>query len=222
MMIRALLGLGILTGVAAVVAAAACGGSESSNGGGGGGAYCSALSQFAQMCGRNDPCTMAEVRDCSMIAGNLSTAAQNAAAQCESSGQVMCPMDGGTNNSSCLTNALASAQPSAAQQKLAQDYCNVCAAPMNETVAACTTAFYQNADGGGTSGYLFLLYNDDIVTKVDQTCVAGLSSDGGAFGCAFSLFLCGAIVIQSSSYTPPECRSDAGFISFPDSGAGGG
>jgi hypothetical protein len=225
---RALLSLTALATFAAAALAIvpACNSSSSSSGVGTSG-YCADLTSLAQKCNLTDPCSQAEVRDCAQIASSLSNAAVNAAEQCLGGNDVQCPnTDGGTTSATtqCYTNALLGAQPTAAQQKLAQDYCNACAASMNLAVDACTSGFFKGADGGsGGLGTLFLYYNDDLITKIDQTCTPAFSTDAGSFGCSVGLLVCGTVVLQQNVYSPPECRQDAGSgFGASDAGPGGG
>jgi hypothetical protein len=223
---RALVSLTTLASLAAaaLAIAPACN-SSSSSGSGDTSGYCADVRRLAQQCNLTDPCSQATVRDCARIAPSLSNAAVNAAEQCSNVNGAQCPADGGSTSArtQCYTNALAGAQPTAVQQKLALDYCNACAVSMNLTVDACTSAFYKGADGGsGGLGTVFLYYNDDLTTKIDQTCTPGLSADAGPLGCSVGVLLCGSLVLQQNVYTPPECQPDAGGFVPSDAGLGGG
>ena len=219
---RAPLAAGSLAAVCALLAPACTSSGGAAGGGGGGGgsssAYCTALGNYFRQCNLNDPCSQAEVRDCAMTSAGLSDGYLNATTACAQ--QATCGDAGVVAGSSCVRAALANLQPTAAQQKLATDYCNVCATAASQAQATCVAAFYVSSGDGGIGGpgvFLFPL-NDTLAQQVDQTCIPALSADAGPLGCALGFEFCAFASIGTSLYSPPECKSDAGAIQSFDGG----
>jgi hypothetical protein len=210
---------GIRFAVAFVAAAsgvsfALASGCTSSSGGGvgsGGGTsqYCSALSSYATKCNITDPCTQASIQNCESYAGTYSSAWLAAVTSCAA--ETTCVDGGGAAATSCVRGLQASLTPTAAQEKLAQDYCALCATTAKQTAAQCTQGFYQQpGDGGlGGPGAFYLDYSDTVATSIDTQCVPPLA-DAGLLGCDFPLIFC-ADGIVSKSYPPlAACSFDAG------------
>ena len=92
----------------------------------------------------------------------------------------------------------------AAQTKLASDYCGACAVPLGQTVGACTSAFWGLQLDAGTPpgpGAPRLSYADAIVSKVDSSCTPP-HGDGGASACD-SFALCAQEATAASLPQPP-------------------
>jgi hypothetical protein len=185
--------------IAAVFAALGCT-SSGSGGTGGSSAYCSALQGYASKCNITDPCTTASLQNCAAASAVLSSAYLSTITSCVS--EATCVDGGGATATACFTSGVASLMPTAAQQKLAADYCAACAASQFQTTTQCQANFYKAADGGIAGvGSFFLEYSDTIVTAIDTQCTPALA-DAGLLGCGFTLIECAEAQI-TKTYTPP-------------------
>ena len=81
----------------------------------------------------------------------------------------------------CIASKLSTT--SAAQNKLATDFCATCMAEAK--VSACVSAFYGS--GGIGYGGLLLEDSDSVIDAIDATCVTGTSACGSFLGCAASV-----------------------------------
>jgi hypothetical protein len=210
---------------AAALFAAACGGNEfvlssdaagSTGGDAGSGSdagadsgaaarpFCDALSAYYAHCQFNSPCDRKNLDNCGAFSYALSDVARSAFISCEQSMSIQCAR-GGTAwvRESCVSAKLAAGTPTAAQSKLASDYCNAC--PQTAAGMACTprTFFQQNpltaaADGPGFNS---LLYNDPLVQSVDQMCANSRS-------CDLAFRICEGVYIASQ--VPADACGDGG------------
>ena len=179
--------------------ASALGACTSSNDSGSSG-YCSAFSDYVNRCGITDACTQAEVKQCSSLAAVYSPAAVNAQTSCAQN--VQCGDAGAVAVGTCIQQALAKLTPSSAQQKVAQDYCAVCAGSM--TTTDCVSGFYT----GTAAGASLLPFSDTIAQKIDTSCVSGL--DAGAFGCELTFLSCAELQIEAVAPFPAACQTSGG------------
>jgi hypothetical protein len=158
--------------------------------------FCSAVIAGSNHCNAGadaGACTNAEVAlyesNCSQIASVFSNALKSASVACEpcfSYDPVV------VVSSSCGANA-ARVALSAAQNKLAQDYCAVCAGASGLTMAACEGAFWGLEGDAGASisgiGIGALPYSDAIIGLVDTTCIPELDA-GSQLGCVDPFAAC--------------------------------
>jgi hypothetical protein len=190
--------------------ALACGGTTAGDGSGGGttqaqNAFCNLIESYENQCGgAATACAQAIVSQCGRLTAQYSDAYLNAAVACQN--QLTCT-DGGTSDalSNCLKQQAASAPRSAAQSKLAADYCASCS--QGAPQATCESTFYT----GNSAGTLAIVYSDAIINQIDGQCAgAALGADAGPLsGCNGFLF-CVATTAIEQTYAPPECLPDAG------------
>ncbi len=169
----------------AALATPAC--TNSGTGGSGAGSYCSLLSGYVSKCQITDPCTLATVKDCATLGAAFSAAYLNAITQCDSS--LPCPDARGTTAATqCIESAVTSAPQSAAQQKLAEDYCSTCPTSRSN-VDGCVAGFYATAYDASSDappiGQALITYSDAISTKMDSACTSSVS-DAGILGRRFA------------------------------------
>jgi hypothetical protein len=102
----------------------------------------------------------------------------------------------------CGDGATRQLKPTQAHTKLAQDFCAAC---HGGTAAQCEADFYAQPDGSDVgSGGEFLMYSDDLVGKIDATCIpAGVDGGGGA--CDATFLQCASGVINASE-APNPCK----------------
>jgi hypothetical protein len=205
--------------VASTALAAGCTSSGGGSSGSGTSQYCSALASYASRCNITDPCTQASVQNCATYAGTYSSAWLGAVAQCAA--EATCVDGGGTAATSCIQGLQASLAPSAAQEKLAEDYCALCATSAHQSTAQCTAGFYQQPGDGslGGPGAFYLEYSDTIASSIDTQCVPKLA-DAGLFGCDLPMILCADPIITKSYPSIAACSTtvDAGVFTFDASG----
>jgi hypothetical protein len=179
--------------------------------------YCSALSSYVSTCKITDPCTVASAQTCSQYVSAFSPAALTAFTTCTTT--LSCGEAGEDTTSKCLAEQEAEISPSAAQMKLATDYCNACAASYAEDPTTCaTTDFYAqlttaNTEGGssGTSadiGTPFLELSDPLIASVDTACALPLGADAGPVACVAGFEECAGTVIEKAVKTPAACQSE--------------
>jgi hypothetical protein len=177
--------------------------------------FCSKLSDFATQCNKTDPCTQAEVQNCSTLAGNFSSAFIAAADACVSA-PYQCGDGGAANSTSnaCLQQQLAGAAPTPAQTQVKNDFCAQCPDGASKSnPQSCSNFFSATPDGdGGTKegpGYIVLISNDAIASQIDQKCTGGASQkDAGLFNdCATSFDLCSVLIFSATANTPKACNN---------------
>ncbi len=178
--------------------------------------YCSALSSYVSRCNLTNACITATVGQCSSLASVASSAALAANAECLN--ETPCGDAGQTLDlQGCYQAKLAAPTPTAAQTKLAQDYCAVCAAP-GQSAAACASSFYPTdtdagvAVGGVPGAGTLLQYSDAVATNIDAQCVP---ADAGALGC-LGFGVCALKTLAAAA--PPEPAACTGGVSFGDAG----
>jgi hypothetical protein len=169
--------------------------------------YCKALVDYCNRClGQVELCQLENFSRCEQISGELSEDGRKAFVDCL--GKASCSADGGVTRR-CIEDRLAKGQPTAAQARLASDFCADCSDDAG--AAACEAEFYVKADGGFGPGVLLLEYADPLVNALDTTCIAQIApdaGDGGLLGCAPKFALCGVAVLAASA--PPDACKDAG------------
>ena len=200
---------------AAIGAIWACGGSSSSSGAGGAStqSYCATLSGYATQCNKNDACSQAEVAQCSTYASQFSSAYLAAATTCIKP-PYNCSADGGTvpGSTQCIAQQLSAAAPTAAQQKVKDDFCAQCPDGTDSTnPTSCSQFFSVMFDDAGktaSTGYAVLVAGDALAQQIDQKCTGGtLSQDAGAtLGCAGNFDLCAAFTLAFGSNSPQACN----------------
>jgi hypothetical protein len=208
------LSLGLLLSASAVVGAGviaiACGSTTSGGGGATAASYCNTLSSYAQRCGISDPCTNATIQNCEAIASNLSQGYISAVESCAQN--LACGDAGAPSVQECLTSSELATGPTAAQTKLANDYCASCVPAAKES--SCVQGFYaQTGEGGlGGPGAQLLIYGDTLITSIDTQCGPGFL-DAGILGCEGPFFFCADDIVLKAYPTPNACTTpgDAGF-----------
>jgi hypothetical protein len=190
-MLRPTLAASVLFLTGALASVPACNGSSGS--GGSASDYCSAVAGYVSKCHITDPCTTAAVEDCSTIASVYSAAQLAAAVSCVS--DAVCGDAGVTSVGSCIQQKQMVATPTATQSKLAQDYCAICPRA-NQTEAACVSGFYAPSAPSEAGipavgpGNGFFGLSDSVASDIDTQCIAKITADAGAFGCAFTFDSC--------------------------------
>lgn len=122
--------------------------------------FCDSLASAYTKCGGATSCGTAMSADCTKLAGLLSPSVLDGARSCVQS--TAC----GGDPLSCLGKALGDAKPSAAQTKLATDYCESCSVVGGE---ACTTAFFGTSKVPGL-GFALLPFGDAPLAAIDSSC----------------------------------------------------
>lgn len=167
-------------------------------------AFCSAYKTFVTACpyqGELAGCTSAVVAEvdseCSSFASIFSVAFENAVTSCAPA--TSCP-----SNDPFISTCVASiaSVTTAAQTKLASDFCGACAATNGQTVSACTAAFWGLDTDAGIPpgpGAVDLQYSDAIVDRIDSTCLTGATACGTFQTCAQS------VVTSMTPAAPSAC-----------------
>ena len=182
----------------------ACSNSSSPTGGGTSSDYCSAISSYATRCNVTNACLTATENDCSALASAYSGATLATVSACLNA--IPCGDAGANAAAACFQIATSKGAPTAAQTKLAQDYCAVCAG--SQTTAECASTFFTTTagDSGVTvatgPGNGLLGFSDTVATTVDTKCVPALG-DGGLLACAATFRICEAQVSLAALPTAP-------------------
>ena len=171
--------------------------------------YCKALTDVCNRClSTLRACDLQNVANCEQFSQVLSQNARKAVADCAP--KTACGSDAGSR---CYLNELSKDTPTAADQKLAQDYCNAC--PGAVSTDECLADFFFKPDGGGEGKFYFLMeFDDQIVGQIDTTCIpllapdAGDAGDAGALSCTTKFLACAAFIVQRVS--PTDACRDAG------------
>jgi hypothetical protein len=199
----------LLAGCASLVSA--CSGSTTGGSGGSGGAtpagFCADYQAYATKCNVHDACTTAILADCTSFASVFSSGYLSAFSTCAS--EETCVDGGGTTASTCFASAQAALQPTAAQAKLATDYCASCA-PAPQTPAQCAASFYSTGDGGLGIGSTLLDLNDTLTASIDTKCAETIGTDAGLLGCSEGFYLCLASQLTSVVTLPAACTVTTG------------
>ena len=196
--------------LALAVTVTACGGSTSSSD-----AFCTAFVKAETSCETvSSACVQAITDDCPSFVGNFSAAFKAAVVSCVPAAN--CP-SGDPFATSCFQSLDSLTTP--AQSQLAADYCTSCAAPLGQTVANCTAAFWGLGDAGSVpgAGAEFLEYSDAIVQKIESTCVPTIK--GGTQEACFSFIACEGSVTESAFPSAPAACTSTSAGSPADGGA---
>ena len=191
----------------------------SSSGGGDGSApsseagFCDTLASAYAKCGGGTSCSASLGADCTKLASLLSPSVLDGAKSCVE--QTAC----GSDPLACLGKALGNAKPSAAQTKLATDYCASCSVVSGD---ACTTAFFGTASVPGLA-FVLLPFGDGPLEAVDSSCTKsalGKTACQAAFttclGATTTKFLAKTISVDSA-----KCLLDGITAGSKPSGDGG-
>jgi hypothetical protein len=184
---------------------------------------CSALSGYVTRCNVTDACQLAESKDCATAASSYSAGTLAATSACINA--IPCG-DAGSSPNTCfqtvVSNGTSPVTPTAAQAKLAQDYCATCAASNGgQTVADCVATFYTTTIGdsgvavGAGPGSGLQTLNDSVATSVDTKCVPALG-DGGIVACAATFRVCEGETYLAALPAPPAACS--GGVTIGDGG----
>jgi hypothetical protein len=126
--------------------------------------FCDALASAYSKCsgstGPSASCATSLGADCAKLSGILSASVLDSAKSCVE--QTEC----GSDPLACLGKALGSGEATAAQTKLATDYCDSCAVTGGE---ACKTAFFGTASVPGLAIAL-LPFGDAPLAAIDEEC----------------------------------------------------
>jgi hypothetical protein len=167
--------------------------------------YCKAVTSFCGRCAAElPPCQLQNIANCELFSQILSANARTAASDCVD--KAACTDDGG--NSRCVLQKLSKDTPSVAQEKLAQDYCDVC--PGGQAKDACVADFFFKDGGTGKGDYIMEL-SDAIVGAIDTNCIPLITPDAGDAGvsaCATKFALCAAVVLNKVA--PADACKDGG------------
>lgn len=143
--------------------------------------FCDALaSSYSKCTGSSGPsasCAASLGTDCAKLAGILSAPVLDAATSCVQ--QTAC----GSDPLGCLGKAVGSAKTTAAQTKLATDYCDSCSVVGGE---ACKTAFFGTASVPGLA-FALLPFGDGLLDAIDADCT---SSKLGKTACQSAFSTC--------------------------------
>jgi hypothetical protein len=211
----------LLLAVSLTVPACASSGSSSS-GGANTSDYCSQASDYVARCHITDACTLAQIQDCSTTASNFSAATLAAEAACFSAAS--CGDGGTTTLANCPQPAPGA--PTAAQTKLAEDYCAVCHG-LNQTAADCVAGFYRSGPneaglptlpGPGSSA---IRLSDSFATNVDAECIPKLVPEAGALACTLAFDQCLLQTLTAVLKQPAACSLIPGIDAGTDAAEGG-
>jgi hypothetical protein len=188
--------------------------------------FCSQASDYVTRCHVTDACTLAFVQECSTIAGNDSAATLAAQADCIHAATCSDAGAAGSGLAGCLLQKPASPPaPTAAQTKLAQDYCAVCPRA-GQTAAECVAGFYGNVNDAGATGVggpgnaIFGL-SDSVASSVDTQCIPKLGGDAGTFGCALTFDACLFPIVVAAVKPPAACTTIPGLDAGTPAADGG-
>ena len=166
--------------------------------------YCGALGAYMTRCNVTDPCNQAILDECPSFETAYSQAYLQAAVSCSST--VACGDSGIPTTTSCFQQTLAASPLTAADQKLAADFCASCSFPAGASASACAADFYASDDAGKAGlGAVARYYTDDIVDQIDRTCLP-VPADAGAL-CATTFEFCAfRIAAQHMPARPAACN----------------
>jgi hypothetical protein len=221
----------ILLGAWSVISAGlvfACGDDE---GGGDGGPpaktpaqlFCEAVEKKVTECGAATPCDQALVGDCGEVVAVLSDSYIQAATAC---------IEAGGGPLGCLGSSLGAAEPSAAHQAFASQFCSSCAFG----VTGCEGLFFSQGEGSevAVAGALVLPFGDDVVNELATECASGITCLATFTSCAQGVLASRAIPDQTlgcvvDSLTNPvassandACASGTATQTGTDTGGGTG
>ncbi len=194
----------------ALFAGAACTSSSTGNtsSANGAGSFCSALSSYATRCQLTSACDQVTVSTCPALATTFSNAYLDAVTECLPS--VLCGDAGESSANACFNTSLGSAAPTAADQKLAEDYCAACASILGEPscVTEFTSASLDAAAGVAAQvGTSVVIFSDALLEKVDTSCIAGLADGGGLPGCTEIFQECAFNIQEAAEPATPACNT---------------
>jgi hypothetical protein len=161
--------------------------------------FCDALAASYSKCtgsaGPSASCSASLGADCAKLAGILSAPVLDGAKTCVE--QTAC----GSDPLACLGKALGNAEATAAQTKLATDYCDSCSVAGGE---ACKTAFFGTASVPGLA-FALLPFGDAPLEAIDSACTSnalGKTACQAAFSSCLSAtttkFLATSISVDSA------------------------
>jgi hypothetical protein len=172
--------------------------------------FCSVANDALTRCGTSTCSSFAA--DCSKLSALLNPTLLDAAASCIKASDCS-----GGGPLSCLGSTLGDVKPSAAQEKLGQDYCASCSVVGGDT---CTSAF------ANTLGKIALPFGDAPVSAVDDSCTKnalGKTACQAAFSTCVQTELTKSLATSISADTA-SCLLDAikaGLSSSSGDGGGG-
>jgi hypothetical protein len=185
-------------GAAADAVASAEGAAGGDAGGSATADFCQAVTAYYAHCQYTATCDQTNLRNCGAEGYALSDVARRAFIDCEAN--ISCAHGADFVRESCVSGKLAATRPTAAQAKLASDYCAACAP---DAGASCATLFFREGltSAGDGPGFIALLYNDTLVGSMNKQCIPVPGSTGT---CDLRFRICEYLVLQ-----PPQVPADA-------------
>jgi len=158
--------------------------------------FCSAQADFQTRCSATTACDRSRLAACSQASAALSDAARAAVAECGV--QADCTKSFFTiAGNACTVGKLQNATPTAAQAKVATDYCAAC----DPTNSGCAAAFFA---GSAAPGGAVLLASDDVASQIDSRCIVA-GSDAGAAACKSDFVDCAGREFLAATPSPADC-----------------
>jgi hypothetical protein len=164
---------------------------------------------YSKECGPLDACTAAEISSCDRYWGQFSCPFLQALDACWPQTSACSRGDAGASVvSTCVDAKVAMLNPSAAQERLKDDFCAECPDGSSKIFPDACSTFFSAAEGG--VGSIAMIYPDSFSDRVDQECVAALPAEGSGGDCADRFVACSGEVYTATAYVPTECSPDGG------------
>jgi len=185
------------------------GGTTHDGGGGGGGdgggtipddagdPFCTAQADFQTRCSATTACDRNRLAICPQISAAVSDAVRQAAATCGVQADCSKPFIDVVTGA-CVADKLQNATPTAAQTKVATDYCAAC----DPSTSGCAAAFFTG--GAGATGLSVLIASDDVAGQIDGRCAVA-NGDGGTAACKSAFLDCASRELQAAQPTAGGC-----------------
>jgi hypothetical protein len=174
---------------------------------------CGALSSYVTRCpGNRSACTAANLAQCDgnifimpgkspirVLPSFASQTAGSALASCVAAAPCAPdPLDE-DGVALCFIDKLEALTPTAAQQKVATDFCASCNEP---GTMSCSASFFADIKVAG--GFDVLTVSDEVAREIDATCFGAPAADAGSCQHAFSTCLSG-VIVKHVAPPPPQC-----------------
>ena len=200
----------IVTAVMIVLALIACSSDDAESTSSPDATFCGALTESYDKCAGASACGDALRVDCTKLASLLNPSVLTAATACiQATGCGKDPL-------TCVGKSLTALTPSAAQTKLATDFCASCASVGGDT---CEKAFFGSGKVPGL-GFALLPFGDAPIAAIDEACT---SSSLGKVACQAAFSSCvsanaSKVLAQSITVSSAKCL----LTGIKDGLAGGG
>ncbi len=163
--------------------------------------FCSAVSRYADQCGKLDAYSRAIAADCAAYAPLFSAAYASAAESCSET----CADGGAGLPNECFEQAITSAPLTAAQRQVQIDFCQGCPDGVLAAYGVSCSQFFTSEEGGvGLAGTELLAFNDAIATMVDQRCAVP-SQSVASVDCVETFIQCMTDVVDTNTNLPATC-----------------